>query len=170
MMKLATTLTLIVTLATPALAEPAPNSASALQRLIGNWRGPGSMAVGAENTKIHASWSCKNTSAKFGVLCSFKVTGIPGVPVYDETDLIGYEPNTDTFHWYAVTNAGETHDHVASHQPLEFVFEGSQGGKPLKEVIRLSFAADGTLEGHAETFVAGQSASVLSLQLRKSKP
>ena len=25
---------------------------------------------------------------------------------YDETDLMGYEPNTNTYHWYSVTSAG----------------------------------------------------------------
>src|SRR5262249_49404389 len=109
--------------------------------------------------------------SKFGLSCSFQVTGIPGVPLYDETDLMGYEPNTNTYHWYSVTNAGETHDHVAKASDgnkLEFVFNGTQEGKPFKEVIQLAFSSDQkTVTGKSETFVAGASTSVMELALRK---
>lgn len=165
--KLATML--IAALAVPTLAragEELPSQVHDLQRLVGDWKGGGSMTLPDGSAKVHATWSCKRTSAKYGVLCSFRVTGIPGVPVYEETDLLGYEPHTDTYHWYAVTNAGETHDHVAAHKPSEFVFEGTQAGKPLKEIIQLSFAAD-KVNGRAETFIGGASASVLTLELRK---
>ena len=32
------------------------------------------------------------------------VTGIPGLPTYEETDLLGFEPKSSAYHWYSVTN------------------------------------------------------------------
>jgi hypothetical protein len=105
-------------------------------------------------------------------MCTLEVTGVPGLATYVETDLMGYEPNTNTYHWYAVTNAGETHDHVApasDGNKLQFVFTGTQEGKPFKEVIDLEISKDSkAATGRAESFVAGASASVMELELRKS--
>ena len=90
---------------------------------------------------------------------------------YEETDLMGYEPNTNTYHWYSVTNSGETHDHVAkpsSSNTIEFIFNGVQDGKAFKEVIDLTFSADSkTISGTCETFSAGVSQSVMALSLKK---
>jgi hypothetical protein len=154
-----------------AAADALPKPVADMECLVGNWKGSGTMAMGQDKAKIDATWSCKRTSAKFGVFCTFHVTGIPGVAAYDETDLMGYEPNTNTYHWYSVTNAGETHDHVAKvpdGNTIQFVFTGVQEGKPLKEVIDLAFAADSkSVSGRAETFVGGVSTSAMDLTLRK---
>jgi hypothetical protein len=51
---------------------------------------------------------------------------------------------------------------------LQFVFNGTQEGKPLKEVIDLEFSNDGKLcSGRAETFLGGASTSVMQLTVRK---
>jgi hypothetical protein len=157
--------------ATPAAADKLPPQVAGMDCLIGSWKGGGTIAMGKDKAKIDATWTCKRTPGDFGVVCNFHVTGIPGVAAYEETDLMGYEPNTNTYHWFSVTNAGETHDHVAKAtdgNKLEFTFTGTQDGKPLKEVIALELAKDTkSLSGRAETFVGGTSASVLELKLRK---
>ena len=51
--------------------------------------------------------------ALFGVGCTLTLKGIPGVAVYSESDMFGFDPGANKYHWYAVTNAGETHDHIA---------------------------------------------------------
>jgi hypothetical protein len=162
---------LFLVLPLTALAEPLPKPVAGMDCLVGSWKGAGSMKMGKDEAKIVASWSCKRTSAQYGVLCTFHVTGVPGMAAYEETDLMGYEPNTNTYHWYSVTNAGETHDHVApasASNSIQFVYTGTQEGKPLKEVIDLSFASDSkSLVGRAETFVGGVSTSVMALTLRK---
>jgi hypothetical protein len=155
-----------------AAAEDAPpKPAPELARLVGTWKGTGSLAMGSDRAKIDATWICKETSSRFGVLCTLHVTGMPGMARYEETDLMGYEPNTTTYHWYSVTNAAETHDHVAkgwNHGAAQFVFTGTQAGKSLKEVIDLAVEQDGKgLTGHVETFLAGASASVMDLTLHK---
>jgi hypothetical protein len=127
--------------------------------------------MGKDKARIDATWTCQRTSAQFGVLCKFHVTGIPGVAAYDETDLMGYEPNSNLYHWYSVTNAGETHDHVAKvpeGNAIQFIYTGTQEGKAFKEVIDLAFSNDSNaVTGRAQTFVAGASTSIMDLKLRK---
>jgi hypothetical protein len=93
------------------------------------------------------------------------------VPSYEQTDLLGCEPVTQRYRWYSLTNAGETHGHVASSasgDSLRFVFTGTREGKPLEEVIDLGFASGGrAVTGTAETCVAGTSISVMQLSLAK---
>jgi hypothetical protein len=163
----------VLILAAPSLvlAEPLPKPVSGMECLVGQWKGGGSLQMGKDNAKIHARWECQRTAAEFGVLCKFHVTGIPGVAAYEETDLMGYEPNTNTYHWYSVTNGGDTHDHVAAiptGDALQFVFNGTQEGKPLREVIDLNFMDHRqALTGRVETFIAGASVSVMELELHK---
>jgi hypothetical protein len=162
---------LSITVPLTAVAEPLPKPVSEMECLVGSWKGGGSLTAGKDKSKIDATWTCKRTSSQFGVSCAFQVTGIPGVPVYDETDLMGYEPNTNLYHWYSVTNAGETHDHVAkvpNGNTIQFVFNGTQEGKTFKEIIDLTFSKDEkNVRGRAETFLAGKSTSVMELSLGK---
>ena len=162
---------LCVALPVTAAAEPLPKPVADMECMVGTWKGAGSLVMGKDHANINATWACRRTSSKFGVSCSFQVTGIPGVAVYDETDLMGYEPNTNLYHWYSVTNAGETHDHVAKvpdGDQIEFVYNGVQEGKPYKEVIDLEFSRDNkSINGRCETFLAGASTSVMQLSLRK---
>ena len=155
-----------------AAADPLPKPVEGMECLIGTWKGAGTVSMGKDKAKIDATWTCNRVSAKWGVMCTFHVTGIPGVAAYEETDLMGYDPNTNTYHWYAVTNAGETHDHVAQASDgskHQFIYSGTQEGKPVKEVIDLELTKDSKqATGRAETFVGGASASVLEVKLRKS--
>jgi len=175
-MKTLTTLLTTLALATPALAlaDTGPDPVARMECMVGNWKGTGTITLGTDTAKIEGTWNCKRTSGKHGVLCILKITGIPGLPVYEETDLFGYEPNSATYHWASVTNAGETHDHVAKvpdGSKLQFVYTGTQEGKPLKEVIDMEFSgakktAD-TIVLRGETFVGGASTSVIAVKLRK---
>jgi hypothetical protein len=171
-MKIFKLLTVSLLLApTLAAAEPLPKPIADMERWVGQWKGTGALHAGADNAPLSATWSCQRTSAKFGVSCAFHVTGIPGVPSYEETDLMGYDAVASVYHWYSVTNAGETHDHVArasSGNALQFAFDGTQDGKPFKEVIDLTFADGGRrVIGRVETFVAGASVSVMDVTLVK---
>lgn len=166
----------LVTLAlvAPALAaaDPLPRPVQNMECLVGSWKGTGTVAMGKDKAKVDVQIDCKRTSAKFGVQCSDRFTGIPGVALYEESDLFGYEPNTDSFHWYAVTNAGETHDHIMKNpgdtNKLQWVFTGTQEGKPFKEVIDMEIAKDDkSFTFRAETFVAGASTSVFDAKVHK---
>jgi hypothetical protein len=164
-------ISLLATLPLAAAADPLPKQVADMECLVGNWKGTGTMAMGKDKAKIDVAWSCKRTSGQFGVLCTARFTGIPGVPSYEETDLFGYEPNSNTYHWYAVTNAGETHDHVSKpgdSPKLEFVYTGTQEGKPFKETIALELGKDEkSLSGHVEAVLAGQIVAAFDIKAKK---
>lgn len=154
-------------------ADGIPKPVADLERFVGTWKATGTATVGATTAKITATWTCKRVSARAGVGCTLEFAGMPGMPVYAETDLFGFEASTNRYHWYAVTNAGETHDHVgtpvAADEPkLQFVYTGTQDGKPFKEVVDFAFAPDRkAIAIRAETFVAGASTSLLDLAAKR---
>jgi hypothetical protein len=160
-------------LAVPAAAsaDALPGPVTGMDCIVGTWQGGGTITMGKDTARIGTSWSCNRVSQQWGVVCTFRVAGIPGVALYEETDLMGYDPETNTYHWYAVTNAGETHDHVArvpTGNFIEFTYTGTQDGKPFKEVIAMTFGADAkTVTGRAESFVAGASTSVMQIAMHK---
>jgi hypothetical protein len=162
---------LVLTIPALAGADALPKPVTDMECLVGAWKATGTVTIGADKAKVDATWDCKRTSAKFGVMCNLKLTGIPGLPVYAETDLFGYEPNSNTYHWFAVTNAGETHDHAAKvpdANKIQFVYAGTQEAKPFKEVIDMDFGKDGkSFTLRAETFVANASTSVFDLKAKK---
>lgn len=175
-MKTLALLALVIT-SSIATADTLPKEVSNMDCLLGNWKGSGTVSMGKDKAKIDATYTCKRTGGDFGILCNLKVTGIPGVPSYEETDLMGYEPNTKTYHWFSVTNAAETHDHSAPYtesNKIRFTFNGTQEAKPFKEVVDWEFsgAAKPTdkptaIAVRAETFVAGASTSVLDVKMKK---
>lgn len=153
-----------------AIAE-SPKQIASLKRLVGTWKGTGTMAMGKDKAKVDASYECKLTSGESGVACSLRMTGIPGVAVYEESDLFGYEPNSSTYHWYAVTNAGETHDHAAKPPAgglIHWVYTGVQDGKPFKELVDMDVATDdSSIAVHAVAMIAGAPVSTLDVKIHK---
>jgi hypothetical protein len=154
-------------------APAAPAETRQVGRLVGAWKGTGSMTMGADKVEgIKVEWTCRPIAQKWGVGCNGLMTGIPGMARYEETDLFGYDPGAHKLHWFAITNAGETHDHVGTDwtgQTGRFVYDGVQEGKPFKEVVDIAFkdATAKALELHAETFVDGKLTSVLQASARK---
>lgn len=167
-MKMMTMMAVVVGLAVPSVAR----ADEKLDRLVGTWKATGAITMGKDSAKTTATWTCKHTASKAGVACDLELKGVPGLAVYAEHDLFGFEPNTGTYHWFSVTNAGETHDHVAKAMDgkTQFVFTGTQEGKPFKEVIDLDMAKDGkSFTLRAETFVANASTSVFDFAAKRAK-
>lgn len=148
-----------------------PKEVKDMSCLLGSWKGTGSMTMGGQKADgLKMTWTCRRTSSEWGVSCTALMTGIPGVDRYEETDLFGFEPGTGKYHWFSVTNAGETHDHVSTlvkGETLQFVHTGTQEGKPFKEVIDLTFKGKGKgggssmFELRSESFLDGKSVAVL---------
>jgi hypothetical protein len=170
--KILSTVLALATLAPVAFADDAPpKEVTGMSCLVGTWKVKGSMAMGAQKATLTGAWTCAWLPSKWGVQCDLDMSGMPGMGHYLERDLMGYEPNSKTYHWYAVTNAGETHDHVAAFSignDLEFVYTGTQDGKPFKEVIDMHMAADSkSFHLKSESFVGGASVAVLEGDARK---
>jgi hypothetical protein len=151
-------------------AADAAKEVASLKRLVGTWTGTGSVVMGNAKARIDASYECKLTSGGSGVACALRMTGIPGLAVYEESDLFGYEPGSGTYHWFAVTNAGETHDHAVkapASGPLHWVYTGMQDGKPFKELVDMDLAKQDSFTVHAVSMVAGSTVSTLDVKLHK---
>ena len=142
-----------------------PKEIQEMDCLVGKWSGDATMKMGPDAAKVKLTWDCARASGDYGVACKAVMKGVPGMAAYQETDLFGYDPGAKKYHWFAVTNGGETHDHQApapAGNKIEFVYNGVQEGKPFKEVIDLTFADDSkSLELASETFVDGKSTSLL---------
>lgn len=171
LMTISTTTLLVLT--SFAAAEDLPKPIADLERFVGTWKGSGTITMGKDVVKASAAWTCKRVSAKAGVQCALELKGIPGVPVAAETDLFGWDPGSNSYHWFAVTNLGETHDHVGKvagldEPKLQFVYNGTQEGKPMKEVIDFTFEpGNKAFAIRAETSVGGTSVSVMELKAKK---
>jgi len=172
-MKYFRSLLTVVCLTVPAVAaaDPLPGPVKDMDCLVGSWKGDGTFTLGKDKAKLAFTWDCARTSASFGVLCSLHLTGVPGMSSYEETDLMGWEPNSNTYHWYSVTNAGETHDHVAkppTGAAIQFVYVGTEEGKPFREVIDIEINQEKrSLVGRSESFVAGVSTGVMRIRAQK---
>jgi len=170
-------LTVLALISPVASADNLPKEVQNMDCLLGSWTGTGTLTMGKDKVKVTATYNCKRTGGGFGLLCQLDMTGIPGVARYQETDLFGYEPNSKTYHWFSVTNGAETHDHSSPYSEsnkIRFVYNGTQEGKPLKEVIDWEFSG-GTkptdkptrINVRGETFSAGTSTSVLQVAMKK---
>jgi hypothetical protein len=164
--------TLLVTSSFAAADTALPEPVAKLHAFAGSWKATGTITMGADTVKVTGSYTCKPVSGKLGILCTVKVVGIPGVATYEETDLFGYEPNSNAYHWFSVTAAGETHDHVAKPfdgNKIQFVYAGTQDGKPMKEVCDLELTGKklDAMTVRSETFVGGTSMVKMEVKLRK---
>jgi hypothetical protein len=162
---------IVLASATPALADAPPQEVKDMTSLVGTWKGTGVLTMGADKANLKITWSCQAAAGTWGVQCQGHFTGMPGGSAHQETDLFGFEPGTKKFHWFSVTNAGETHDHVSDGlkgNVIEFAHNGVQDGKPLKEVIRMTFSDTcQQLDLRSETMLAGQVVGVLEGHVHK---
>ena len=112
---------------------------------------------------------CTSISGGFGVGCSTVITGIPGMERYEEKDLFGYYPGSDTYHMFSVTNAGETHDHSGKLTSDAFIgrYEGVRDGKPFVENISFKFTGDNELTVTSTVMENGQPAESLHAVLER---
>ena len=135
---------------------------------VGSWKGAGKMTMGKDVAKVDLKIECKRTAADAAVACTMHAGNVPGLGNYEESDLFGFEPNTSTYHWYAVTNAGEVHDHTTKSlgAKSQWVFEGTQEGKPLKETIDMSFSKD-TMSFKSVVTVGGTQVAMLEGEVKK---
>jgi len=98
---------------TSTAAEPAAVPAAArFYPFVGNWKGQGELREGEQPaTRLTLDYQCKKASAGWAVSCNLIARN--GQMTMAETDLFGVDPVTGKGHWFAVTNAGETHNHIA---------------------------------------------------------
>lgn len=140
----------------------APKEVQVIHRMVGTWTAKNAqLTMGGKTRKTDVTMVCASTAGGHGVLCNSKLI-VEGLGVIEETDLFGYDAESDRYHWYAVTTRGEAHDHVAmpptaKNPSLVFAHSGFQTALPMQEVLRLTFNADATkIEFRNDGLVGGK--------------
>lgn len=177
-MHLANIAIVLTTLTSAALAAPStapnlPKEVHAMHRMAGTWSAKNvQIMMGGKKTKGEIAMTCSATAGGFGVSCQTKIT-VEGMGVFEETDLFGYDPHSNRYHWFAVTSMGDTHDHVAlppteKEPSLVFAYSGFQDSKPMQELLRLTFAKDGkNVDFRNDGTIGGQTAWTVVATLTK---
>ncbi len=118
-----------------------PAGARELRYFIGSWTGKGQVKLGGHTSNATATYQCRDAALGWGVACDLEVKGIAGFPRYVLTSIWGFDAASSTYHWYAVTNGGEVHDHAgklsADKKTVTLEHRGVQEGKPFVEKIVL---------------------------------
>jgi hypothetical protein len=144
-------------------------AASIFYPLLGSWKGTGQMAeAGQKPVDLALALSCVKASAGHAVSC--KMVANNKDMLMSESDLFGVDPVTGKGHWYAVTNQGETHDHVATWidaKTMKATHSWSQDGKKMHEDITMSLPTDKTMEFRGVVTADGKEASSFSGKLKR---
>jgi hypothetical protein len=135
--------------AEPARQAPQPTDMQPYYALLGNWHGTAKLVqAGQAAIPLQAEYSCQKASEGWAVSCSFNATGANDM-VMSETDLFGVDPASKQGHWYAVTNMGEVHDHLASWTDSKTMvadYEWTEEGKTMHEHISFIFKSAKSME------------------------
>jgi hypothetical protein len=138
----------LLTLTTAAAAQP-PQGAAApappevkktVDTFAGTWHFHLKLTPpGAAPIAFPGTWTCKKIVGGAAVDCTLKATA-PGMGPVEETDLIGYDPETKAVHIMTWNNQGEVHDHRGAWQGDKIVLHHSAtaGGKPVEEDFELT--------------------------------
>jgi len=153
-----------------AAGEVAAPAAATFYRLAGDWQGEGNVSENGQQTHLALHLGCGRAADGWAVLCTMSGSDHDGNGVLAETDLFGVDPVSGTSHWYAVNNAGETHDHLVSWSDPA-TMRGSigwqQDGKDMAERIVFEFPGADSLNFRAVSTANGQEVSVFSGSLRR---
>ena len=153
----------------PAAAGGTPEPIQKLGRLAGTWKGKGTVKMGKDTVTISATWTCQQGAGGAGIRCSFAAKGIPGLALYEEMDIMGFDPGDRLVHWYSVTNAGETHDHRGGWEgdTLQASFTGPKDGKLYTERVELKLTGKNTLHAMSTVYEGTKLTSVFELTASK---
>ncbi len=136
----------LVGLAAPAhAADRALDAQKNLQRLVGSWKGSGSVTLpDGKVLNMKTTYDCKKAGGGLAVACHFTASA-PGMPLIESNDLFGYSAGDGLVHWFTVTSSGDVHDHKGGFDEtgtLTAIHEGPQDGKLYQEQVSLQLISD----------------------------
>ena len=136
--------------ATNGLAQSTQKKEPAAARyypFVGAWQGQGEFTEpGQAPVKLTLSLSCRKVSAGWAVACDMFARS--NTMVIAESDLFGVDPLTGRGHWYAITNQGETHDHLVewdNAQTMKARYAWTEDGRRMQESVEFSFKGTNAL-------------------------
>jgi hypothetical protein len=154
----------------PAASPAPPAGAVKLHDFVGRWEGIGEMAeTGKDKQTMTVVMTCVETSGGWGIRCDDAMTGKN--MNYLETDLMGYDASGNQVHWYAVTNAGEVHDHVAQWKDdknLLATHSEKVGSKSIDENITITLTSPTSLTAKSTLSVDGKESQSMTMTMTKA--
>lgn len=151
-----------------ATASDVPAEAARFHVLVGQWKGNATLRQGDAAQDLTLAYSCGKVAAGWGVACEMKAKGKDMEVV--ENDLMGVDPVSGTAHWFAVTSAGETHDHVGrwvDDQTFQARYAWKAEGKSMEENITMRFPDTKRLEFRSVVSVDGKEVGSFSGKLSR---
>lgn len=144
-------------------------AASRFYPFVGHWKGRGQLnESGQPPTPLRLRLSCHKASSGWAVRCDMVAKN--GKLKMTESDLMGVDPVTGTGHWYAVTNQGETHDHITEWRDartMQAHHSWTQDGKMMMENISVSFSTRKSMKFRSVVTAGGKTTSEFSGELTR---
>lgn len=137
--------------------------------LVGHWKGHGELSQpGQAPARLTLDYRCRKASAGSAVSCELKARN--DAMSIAETDLFGVDPVSRQGHWYAVTNQGESHDHLVEWtdaRTMSARHAWIQDGAKMEENIAIRFDGARGMSFRSVVTANGSEAAVLGGTLRR---
>lgn len=144
-------------------ASGVPADTTRFYAFVGKWQGTGQVQeAGQPPVKLKLALACSKAAGGYAVSCTMQAKG-KDMQSY-EADLMGVDPATGKAHWYAISNMGETHDHLVEWQgdkSYQAHYAWTQDSKQMEENISVTFSGR-KLEFRSVTSADGQEAGVFA--------
>lgn len=163
-------LALVPFAATPAHAADPAQVTKELQRLVGSWKGTGTLTMrDGKVLPAQVTYDCKSGSGGAAVRCQLAGT-VAGLPPIASEDLFGFNADDGLVHWFTVTNMGETHDHKGGFENGTFtgLYEGPQAGQLFQEQISIQLVNDKKVRVRSASKLGDKSLESLDVTFTKS--
>ncbi|MFO1301254.1 MAG: hypothetical protein U1F17_12930 [Burkholderiaceae bacterium] len=137
--------------------------------LVGHWKGHGELTQsGQAPARLTLDYRCRKAAASSAVSCELKARN--GTMSIAETDLFGVDPVRRQGHWYAVTNQGESHDHLVEWtdaRTMKARYAWTQDGAKMEENIAIRFDGARSMNFRSVVTADGNEAAVFGGTLRR---
>jgi len=120
-----------------------------LKKLVGEWKGSGTMTAHGEPFPIKARWNNELVAAGYGLRCEVRMTGVPGAEEFIDVEQIGYDDYEQQFHMGTLCTFGESHDLRGDWQNDELLV------KDDRESFEVSMVSPEKLKVHVENAGGG---------------
>jgi hypothetical protein len=122
-----------------------PEKARLLHKMLGDWKMTSTGHMMGQGVSGTGSWCEALTAGGFAINGRQRMFGPDGEIAYRATDLWGYDPANDEFHYLYVDNAAQAHElkgHLVETNKLELQYRGLQDGKDYVEDAEVDFVSD----------------------------
>jgi hypothetical protein len=149
---------------------PILKEAKDLGVFLGDWKVEGVMTFEGTPLKVAGRWKFDRAAAGWGLKATLKME-IEGMGLYEEDDLIGFDPSDGMVHLFTLTNTAAVHDHKGNWKNTRRLFleyAGIQDGKTLTEEISVAFSGSEQFNIEEIDKLGGQVISTMDVTLKKT--